>query len=110
MQRRDEVVALAVQAVGQYHTEVEALRRQLLNELDGQLRLALVDVARLEAAAWLVEAESQGKGDGVEHTVGIDRDDAVGQRVHVANVLAGGVVGRLAFLAITGLVDTQDEG
>ncbi len=89
---------------------MEALRRQLLNELHGQLRLALVDVTWLEAAARLEEAEGERKGDGVAHTVGVDRDDPVGQRVHVANVLVGGVVGRLAFLAVPRLVNAADEG
>jgi len=41
--------------------------------------------------------------------IGIDRDDAVGQGVHVANVLVGGVVGRLALLAVPRLVNTEDE-
>ena len=100
MQSRDEVVALTIQAVGKHDREAKALRGQLLDELDGQLWLALVDIAWLEAAAWLVEAEGQRKGHRIKDAVGIDGYDAVGQRVHVADVLAGGVVGGLAFLAI----------
>jgi len=41
--------------------------------------------------------------------VGIDRDHPIGQRVHIADVLVGGVVGRLAFLAVARLVDAEDE-
>src|SRR5258707_8568777 len=100
MPRRDAVIARAVQAVGQYQREAEALRGELLQELDGQLRLALVDVAWLEAAAWLEEAERQRAGDPVAHPGGNDRDDALGQRGDRADVLTGGVVGRLTLLAV----------
>jgi hypothetical protein len=36
-------------------------------------------------------------------------DDPVGQRVQIADVLAGDVVGGVAFLAVAGLVEAQDE-
>src|SRR5258707_11069036 len=110
MPRRDAVIARAVQAVGQYQREAEALRGELLQELAGQRRLALVDVAWLEAAAWLEEAERQRAGDAVAHPVGIDRDDAVGQRVDSADVLTGGVVGRLPLLAVPCLVTAAEKG
>ena len=88
---------------------MKALGRQFLDQLHRQLRLALVDVARLEAALRFEEAEGEGKGDGVEHAIGVDRDDAVGQRMDIADVLVRGVVGRLALLAVARLVDAEDE-
>jgi site-specific DNA recombinase len=49
VQRADERAALAVEAVGQHDAEAEAEGEQLLDDLDGQLGLALGDLARLEA-------------------------------------------------------------
>jgi len=95
---------------GEHHREGKAQRGQLLDQLDRQLRLALVDIARLEAAARLVEAEGEGKGDGVEHTVVIDGHDPVGQGMHIADiadVLTGRVIRRLAFLAIAWLTRSR---
>ncbi len=89
---------------------MKALRGQFLDQFNGHLRLALIHITGLEPAARLVEAEGQREGDGVEHAVRVDRDDAIGQRVHVADVLAGSVVGGLAFLAVPGLVNAEDEG
>src|SRR5690242_7906090 len=37
MERREELAALAIQAIGQDHAEPEALRLQFLDELHGQL-------------------------------------------------------------------------
>jgi len=91
---------------------VEAQRQQLLDELDRQLRLRLVHVARFETGLRFEEAEKQREGGGVEHAVGSDRDHAVGQAVQIADVLAGGVVGGGAFLAVAWfarLVEAQDE-
>ncbi|GEM_PF-5093180 len=109
MQRGDELPALAVEAIGEHDTEVEALRRQLLNQLNRELGLTLVDVIWLEAALGFVEAEGQREGHGVQHPIGIDGDDAIGEAVDVPNILAGGVVGGLPFLAVAGLVNTEDE-
>ena len=57
-----EVPALAVHAISQHHREAEAQRLQPLDQLDRELRLALEDIARLEARLGLVNPEGQRKG------------------------------------------------
>ena len=89
---------------------MEAQGDQLLDQGDGEVRFALVEVARLQAARGLKIAEEQGERRRAEHAVGVDRDHAVGQGVQIANGLVGDVVGGLALLAIAGLVETEDEG
>jgi hypothetical protein len=110
VQGADERAALAVETVGQDDAEMEALGEQFLDDLDGQLRLGLIDIARLEARFWLEDAEEQREGGGTQHPIGVDGDDAVGQRVQIADVLAGDIVGRVAFLPVPRLVDAEDEG
>jgi hypothetical protein len=112
MQRSDEFATLPLEAVGQHDTEVEALGRQLLDELivelndelndelNSELRRALGDVAGLHAPLWLLEPERQRESDGVEHAVGIDGDHPIGKSMDVAedvaDVLARSIVGGLA--------------
>src|SRR5258706_6753863 len=62
MQGGGEVVTLAIQTVGEHDREVKALRGQLLDELDRQLRLAPVDISPLEAATRLEYAVCEGAG------------------------------------------------
>ncbi len=54
--------------------------------------------------------QEQREGGGPQHPGGVDRDDAVGQRVQIADVLGGDGVGRVPLLAVTRLVDAPDEG
>jgi hypothetical protein len=54
--------------------------------------------------------QEQRERGGAQHAAGVDRDDPVGQRLQIADVLAGDVVGGVALLAVAGLVDTEDEG
>jgi len=75
------------------------------DDLDGQLRLGLVDITRFEAGLGFEDTEEQRKRGGAQHAIGIDRDDPIGQRVQIANVLAGDVIGGVPLLAITRLVD-----
>jgi hypothetical protein len=63
-----------------------------------------------QARPGLEDAEEEGERRRAQHAVGVDRDDAVGQRMQVADVLVGGVVGRVPLLAVAGLVETEDEG
>lgn len=63
-----------------------------------------------KAALRLVEPEGQREGEGVENTVGVDRNHPIGDGVQIADILARDVVGRLPFLAIAGLIDTEDKG
>ena len=107
MQRAGELPALPVEAVGQDDAEAKAQRHQLFDDGDGQVRLALGDIALLEAGPGLEDAEEQRKGRRAEHAIGVDRDDAVGERVQVADVLVGGVVGGVPLLAVAGLVDDR---
>jgi hypothetical protein len=109
MQRADELRALAIEAVGQHDAEREPAGEQVLDDFNGQLGLGLVDIVRLETLSWLKDAEEEGEGRGGEQPVGVDRDDAIGQRLEVANVLVGDVVGGVALLAVPGLVEAQDE-
>jgi hypothetical protein len=62
-----------------------------------------------QARPGLEDAEEQRKRGRAKQAVGVDRDDAVGQRVQIADVLVGGVVGRVPLLAVTGLIDAEDE-
>src|SRR5262249_8387538 len=110
MQRTDERPAVPVEAVGQHHAEAEPQGQQRLDHRDRQLGLGLVRVAGFEARLRFEDAAEQREGGGAQHPVGVDRDDAIGQRVQVADVLGGHVDGGVAFLAVAGLVDTQDEG
>src|SRR5690242_6961677 len=48
VQSADKRAAVAVEAVGQDDLEAEAQREQLLNDLDGQLRFGLIDIASFE--------------------------------------------------------------
>ena len=68
-----------------------------------------VDIARFEAGLGLEDAEEQRERRGAQHAVGVDRDDAVGQRVQVADVLAGHVVGGVPLLAVARLVQTHND-
>jgi hypothetical protein len=57
-----KVPALAIHAVGEHDREAQAQCLQLLDQLDRELRLALEDIARLEARLGLVNPEGQRKG------------------------------------------------
>src|SRR5260221_371423 len=59
MQRTDERAALAVPAVGQHDTEPEAHGEQLFHDLNGQLRLGLLNIAGLEAGPAVLDTEEQ---------------------------------------------------
>jgi hypothetical protein len=56
------------------------------------------------------DAEEEGERGRAEQAVGVDRHDAAGQRMQVADGLVGDVVGGVPLLAISRLVDAQDEG
>lgn len=109
MQGGDEGPAFAVEAISHHHAEAEAPREQRLDDLDGQLGFGLVDIPPREARRGREEAEAQRKCGGAQHAVGIHRDDAVGQGVQVADVLAGHIIGGMPLLAIPGLIEAHDE-
>ena len=56
-----------------------------------------------------VEAEGERGSHRAQQAVRIDRNDPVGQAMDIANVLMGHVIGGLAFLAISCLVNAQRE-
>ncbi len=92
VQRTDEGSTLAVEAVSQHHTEVEPQAQEVLNECDSELGVGLVDIAWFEPRLGLVDPEEEGEGRRPQQAMGIvsiDRDDAVGQGMQVANVLGG---------------------
>ena len=59
LQRAGELPTLPVEAVGQDDAEAKAQRHQLFNDGDRQVRLALGDIALLEARPGLEDAEEQ---------------------------------------------------
>ncbi len=109
MQGGDEGPAFAIPAVGEHHTEAEAVRHEFLDDRDRQWWLRLVHVTRLETGLRFEEAEEQREGRRLEHTVGIHRDDTIGQRVQIADVLGRDVVGGVPLFAIPSLIEAQDQ-
>jgi hypothetical protein len=57
----------------------------------------------------LVEREGEGKRHPVEHALGIHRDHAIGERVHIADVLVRHIIGRMPLLAVARLVNAEEE-
>lgn len=62
MERIRELPTLAIHTVGEHHAEVKARCDELVDHLHGQLRLALIDIARFKPARRLEEAEGKRKG------------------------------------------------
>jgi hypothetical protein len=107
LQGADELGALSIEAVGQHHTEVEAAGEQVLDDFEGQLRLGFVAIAGLEARLGLKHREEQRERGRPEQSLGVDRDHPIGERVQIADVLVGHVVGGVALLRVPRLIDTE---
>jgi hypothetical protein len=89
---------------------VEPEGQQLLDQGQGQLRLGLEAVTGLEARLGFVEGKSEGKGDLVQHPIGIDRDQALLHSMQPSQVLGRRIVGGVPLLAVAGLINTEHQG
>src|SRR5262249_9369099 len=78
--------------------------------VEGQLRLGLEDILRLEAGLGLVEGTRQWKGHRVEHALRVDRDDPWADVVQTAQIVGGHLVGGRALFGIASLVNADHNG
>src|SRR5512142_484240 len=109
LQCTDKITAFSIQAIGQYDLKMKIPLLQFLDEFHCQLRFRLVRLTWLQAGPGFVDLEEQGKGDLIQDAIGIDGHDAILELAQIANVLMGHVIGAVAFLAVTRLIDAQHE-
>ena len=109
LQFADKIAALPIQAVCQYDLEAEAPVLQLLDNLHRQCWLRLIGITWLEPGPGFEDLEEQGKGDLIQDAIGVDGHNAILELTQIANLLMGHVIGGVAFLAVTRLINAPEE-